>query len=151
MESNKHMALKEILDAPDAWAWPTGEPNWTAGAAQVTPTDDGKKYTSSLEEFLSSRPLHAEHYDGTDWKVELVMAENTDDPAFLTMDPCVLVNTETGGRFGIFFGDCPIRVLQDVPRAAVIGEYILNYYLAAIAVAQEGKLVSTWAGIKGEH
>ncbi len=151
MESNKHMALKEILDAPEAWAGTTGEPNWTAGAAQVTPTDDGKKYTSSLEEFLSSRPLHAEHYDGTDWKVELVMAENTDDPAFLTMDPCVLVNTETGGRFGIFFGDCPIRVLQDVPRAAVIGEYILNYYLAAIAVAQEGKLVSTWAGIKGEH
>jgi hypothetical protein len=32
----------------------------------------------------------------------------------------------------------------DLPRAEVISEYILKYYLTAIAVAQNDKLVSTW-------
>ena len=141
--------LKEILDAPDAWAWPTGGPNWTAGGAQMVPTDDGKKYTPSIVEFLRPCPLHAEHYDGTDWEVELVLAENTDDPNSLTIDPCVLINIETGGCFGSFFSDAPGDV-QDLPRAAVIGEYILNYYLVEIvAVESDGKLISTWGEIKG--
>lgn len=152
VESNSDIALREILDVPDAWAWPTGGVGWTDGGTLVTPTADGEKYTPSIVEFMSSRPLHAEHYDGWPWEVELVLAENTDDPNFLTMDPCVLVNTETGGRFGVFFDDPWMAGQEDLPRADVLSEYILNYYLVeVVAVEADGKMISTWGVIKGEH
>ena len=151
VETNRRDALKVILDAPNAWAWPTGG-DWTAGGTEVTVTADGEKYTPSLKGFISSRPLHAEQYDGTDWEVELVLAENTDDPNSFTIDPCVLVNTETGGRFSVFYDDPWIDGQEDLPRADVLAEYILNYYLVEVvaqAVEADGKLVSTWGKIRG--
>ena len=145
-EANEDAALPNILDAPDASVW-HGREGWRDGAVTMTPTADGKKYTPSLEEYGTSYPIHVEDYEGTPWELELAVAENTEEN--LRVDG-VIVNTETGGRLGIFVqayvGDIPA---PDISWGAVIGEYILNYYLREVADVQaEAKLVSTWGEIK---
>jgi len=145
-EANGDAALPNILDVPEAYVW-HGREGWRAGSVTMTPTADGKKYTPSLKEYGTSYPIHVEDYDGTPWELELTVAENTDEN--LRVDG-VIVNTETGGRFGVFVqayvGDIPA---PDVSWGAVISEYILNYYLVEVAAVQaDGKLISTWAEIK---
>ena len=114
----------------------------------MTPTADGKKYIPSLQEYGTSYPIHVEDYEGTPWELELAVTENTEEN--LRVDG-VIVNAETGGRLGIFVqayvGDIPA---PDISWGAVIGEYILNYYLREVADVQaDGKLVSKWGEIKG--
>ena len=145
-EANEDAALPNILDAPDASVW-HGREGWRDGVVTMTPTADGKKYTPSLVEYGTSYPIHVEDYEGTPWELELAVAENTEEN--LRVDG-VIVNTETGGRLGIFVqayvGDIPA---PDISWGAVIGEYILNYYLREVAEVQaEAKLVSTWGEIK---
>jgi len=146
-EANGDAALPNIIDVPEAYVW-HGREGWRAGSVTMTPTADGKKYTPSLKEYGTSYPIHVEDYEGTPWELELAVAENTDEN--LRVDG-VIVNTETGGRLGLFVqayvGDIPA---PDISWGAVISEYILNYYLKEVAAVQaDGKLVSTWGKIKG--
>ena len=145
-EANGDAALPNIVDAPEAYVW-HGREGWRDGAVTMTPTADGEKYTPSLEEYGTSYPIHVEDYEGTPWELELAVAENTEEN--LRVDG-VIVNTETGGRLGLFVqayvGDIPA---PDISWGAVISEYILNYYLSEVAAVQaDGKLVSTWGKIK---
>jgi hypothetical protein len=145
-EANEDAALPNILDAPNAFVW-HGREGWRDGSVTMTPTADGKKYTPSLEEYGTSYPIHVEDYEGTPWELELAVTENTEEN--LRVDG-VIVNTETGGRLGIFVqayvGDIPA---PDISWGAVIGEYILNYYLREVADVQaDGKLVSKWGEIR---
>jgi len=147
-ETNEDAALPLILDAPEAFVW-HGIEGWREGVVAMTPTADGKKYTPSLEEYGTSYPLHVENYDGTPWELEIAVAENTEED--LRVDG-MIVNTETGGRLGIFLqayvGDIPE---PDVSWGAVIGEFVVNYYLREVAAVQaDGKLTTTWGSIKGE-
>lgn len=146
-ETNEDSALPNIIDVPTAYVW-HGLEGWRDGAVVMTPTADGKKYTPSIKEYGTSYPLHVENYDGTSWKLELAVAENTEED--LRVDG-VIVNTETGARLGIFVqayvGDIPE---PDISWGAVIGEYILKYYLREVAAVQgDGKLTSKWGDIKG--
>jgi hypothetical protein len=151
-EANETGALQAILDVPEAYVWPTRGSKWSADKPRMTPTEDGKKYTPSIVEYDGKYPIHLEDYDGTDWEVEIALAENTDDPDDTRYDPCVIINTETGGRFGVFFQNFDRAGAVDLPRAEVISEYILNYYLAEVAAVEvDGKMISTWSRIKGEY
>jgi hypothetical protein len=143
--SNQQRAFPHIIDVPEAYVWPTIGPKWSADKPQMTPTADGEKYTPSLEEYVGKYPIHAEDYEKTQWEVELALAENTDNPGDTRYDPCIIVDTETGGRIGVFFQDYDRAGTMGLPRAEVISEYILNYYLVEIAAVEaDGKLVSTW-------
>jgi len=146
-EANEDMALPNILDAPDAYVW-HGREGWRDGVVVMTPTADGAKYTPSLKEYGTSYPLHVEDYDGTSWELELAVAENTEEN--LRVDG-VIVNTETGGRLGIFVQAYVLDIpAPDISWGAVISEYILNYYLSEVAAVQaDGKLSTTWGSVKG--
>lgn len=63
-----------------------------------------------------------------------------------------MMNHDTGGRLGIFVqayvGDIPA---PDVSWGAVIGEFVVNYYLSEVAaVHADGKFTTTWGSIKGK-
>ena len=146
-EANGETALKNILDVPEAAVW-HGLDGWRDGTVDMTPTADGEKYIPSIKEYGTSYPFHVENYDGTDWELEIAVAENTDED--LRVDG-MIVNTETGGRLGIFVqayvGDV---AAPDISWGSVIGEFIVNYYLKELAaVAADSKLASTWGEIKG--
>ena len=146
-EANGEQALKNILDVPAAAVW-HGLGGWEGAPVEMTPTADGEKYIPSIKEYGTSYPFHLDNYDGTDWELEIAVAENTDqDPRVDGM----IVNTETGGRLGIFVqayvGDIPA---PDISWGSVIGEFIVNYYLPEYAAVEaDGKLASTWGEIKG--
>ena len=115
----------------------------------MTPTADGEKYTPSIVEYGTSYPLHVENYDGTPWKLEIAVSENTEED--LRVDG-MIVNTETGGRLGVFVqayvGDIPE---PDISWGAVIGEFVVNYYLREVAAVQaDDKLATTWGSVKGK-
>ena len=147
-EANGEQALKNILDVPAAAVWHELG-GWQGAPVDMTPTADGERFIPSIEEYGTSYPLHLDNYDGTDWELEIAVAENTEqDPRVDGM----IVNTETGGRLGIFVqayvGDIPE---PDISWGSVIGEFIVNYYLSEFAaVGADGKLTSTWGEIKGE-
>jgi hypothetical protein len=155
-EANADAALRNILDAPDAEVW-NGREGWRATPVIMTPTADGEKYIPSIAEYGTSYPLHLEDYEGTPWELEIAVSENTDEN--LRFDG-VIVNTETGGRLGVlvqaYAGDIAAPI---VSWGALIGEFIVNYYLVEIAAVEvdgksveaDGKLASTWGGIKGEY
>ena len=147
-EANAEQALKNILDAPEAQVW-NGREGWRATPVVMTPTADGEKYIPSIKEYGTSYPLHLEDYEGTPWELEIAVSENTDEN--LRVDG-VIVNTETGGRLGVFVqayaGDIPA---PDISWGAVIGEFIVNYYLPEVAAVQaDGKLVSTWGFLRNQ-
>lgn len=147
-EANGDQALKNILDVPAATVW-HGLEGWRDSVVNMTPTADGEKYIPSIKEYGTSYPLHVENYNGTDWELEIAAAENTDED--LRVDG-MIVNTETGGRLGIFVqayvGDIPA---PDISWGSVIGEFVVNYYIPEVAFVQaDGKLTTTWGSIKGE-
>ena len=93
--------------------------------------------------------MHAIDFEGTPWELDIAVAENTDRDGDLRFDG-VVVNSETGGRFGVF---AQAAWCGQIPawRGDVISEYILNYHLVEIvdfAVQADGKLVSTWGETK---
>ena len=146
-EANGETALPNILDVPEAAVW-HGLEGWRDGTVDMTPTADGEKYVPSIKEYGTSYPLHVENYDGTDWELEISVAENTDED--LRVDG-MIVNTETGGRLGVFVqayvGDVSA---PDISWGSVIGEFVVNYYLNELAAVQaDARLASTWGEIKG--
>ena len=147
-ESNTEQALKNIVDLPTAG---NIQSDWNLSPITMTPTADGEKYTPSIVEYGTSYPIHMEGFEGTEWELEISLAENTDIKGDLRVDPGVLVNTETGGRLGVFVqayvGDVP---KPDISWGSVIGEFIVNYYLKEVAAVEaDAKLASTWGEIKG--
>lgn len=145
-EINEDMALPNILDAPDAFVW-QGIEGWRDGAVTMTPTADGAKYTPSMVEYGTSYPIHVENYDGTPWELEIAVAENTEED--LRVDG-MIVNTETGGRLGIFIQAYVLDIpAPDISWGAVIGEFVVHYYLSEVAAVQaDGKITTTWGSIK---
>ena len=146
-EANATSALKNIIDVPEAFVWQGRGDNWRADPVVMTPTADGLKFAPSIEEFGTSYPFHTEDYVGTPWELEIALAENTEED--LRVDPGVIVNTETGGRLGIFVQAYVLDIPSpDISWGAVMAEYILNYYLDVADVAPAGKLASVWADMK---
>ena len=146
VEANTQTAFANIFDAStggidlDWQGWPTSK--------TLTPTADGEKYTPSVEEYGTCYMIHMSDFEGTPWEPELIVADNDELAGDLRFDG-VMLNTETGGRLGIFVQSawCGDTVEW---RGDVISEYILNYHLIEImAVQANGKLVSTWGEIKG--
>ena len=150
--TNKTDALPLIIDVPDAYMWQTPGPGgWTGLHIMMTPTKEGEEYTPSLKEYESSNLLHVGDYEGTPWELEIALAENTE--LGLRVDPAVIINTETGGRFGIFVQAYdPIRKgLVEVSFGDIMSEFILNYYLSLTAVEPANRLAVTWSGIKSSR
>ncbi|MAF09358.1 hypothetical protein CMK11_02810 [Candidatus Poribacteria bacterium] len=146
-EANETGALQDIIDVPAAFVWQGRGDNWLPDPVVMAPTADGLEYAPSIEEFGTSYPFHTEDYVATPWELEIALAENTEeDPR---VDPGVILNTETGGRLGIFVQAYVLDIPSpDISWGAVMGEYILNYYLGVAAVAPGGKLASVWGAMK---
>ncbi len=88
----------------------------------VTVTVDGQEVAPSLLDYASDRPFHLDELEG-DWEPELILAQNA---AGTRADPVIVVNTDTGGRLGIFYQTAS---QDDDPRGEVISEWINNWYL----------------------
>jgi hypothetical protein len=97
-----------------------------SGATTFAPTDDGRLYTPSLPTLPSNRPFFPAQFDGTDWEVELVLAQNSDGSQVM---PAILHNTVTDGRVGAFFQWSD----DSQPRGQVISEWVNNWFLQLIA------------------
>ena len=146
-EANETGALQNIIDVPAAFVWQGRGDAWRADPVVMTPTANGQKVAPSIEEFGTSYPFHTEDYVGTPWELDIALAENTEED--LRVDPGVIINTETGGRLGIFVQAYVLDIPSpDVSWGAVMGEYILNHYLGVAAVEPGGKLTSVWGEMK---
>ena len=97
---------------------------WDPVAVTVTP--EGQEFTPSLVDLSTDRPFHLDELEG-DWEVELVLAQND---AGTRADPVIVVNTDTGGRLGIFH---QTSSRDDDPRGEVISEWINNWYIPNVA------------------
>ena len=119
--NNDAGGLTNMMDVGGAAMW--GD---DSGATLFNPTADGQLYTPSLTALPSNRPWFPAQFAGTDWEVELVLAQSTDGTQ---VHPAILHNTVTGGRLGVFF-----QWSDDTqPRGQVISEWINNWYLQFIA------------------
>ena len=148
VEANGESAFSTILDLPPVQGVHIDWNEWD-NQTILTPTADGEKYTPSVEEYNTCYPLHMVDFDGTSWELSIAVVENTDRAGDLRFDG-VMLNTETGGRFGVFAQAAWCGEIG-AWRGDVISEYILNYHLievADVAVQANGKLVSTWGEIK---
>lgn len=118
------------------------------GGPQV-PTDAGKAYIPSLEEFQSDRPWHLEQFEGTDWEVT-PFATSGDDPN--TADPAVAVNTTDGGIIAAMWQKAQPEWAGDDPRASGVIEFIANWLMEhgniATPVEAQDKAATTWGRIK---
>ncbi len=152
-ETNGQVALGHIVDVPEAHVWMGRGPDaWQANPVEMTPTQDGKDHVPSLKKYNTSYPFHVEDYEKSPWELEIALAENTDDD--LRVDPAVLFNEETGGRLGIFIqvyvGDVPH---PGVSWGAIMGEFIVNYYLPEVLSVEptDDKLTTTWGKLKSPY
>jgi len=146
-EANETSALKNIIDVPAAFVWQGKGDNWRAEPVVMTPTAEGQDIAPSIEEFGTSYPFHLEDYDGSPWELDVALAENTEED--LRVDPGVIVNSETGGRLGIFVQAYVLDIPSpDISWGAVMGEYLLNHYLGIAAVSSDDKLTALWADLK---
>jgi hypothetical protein len=119
--TNAAAGLQNMMDVSGAAMW--GDDSL---ATNFSPTADGRLYTPSLTTFPSNRPFFPAQFDGTDWKVELVLAQSSDGSQVM---PAILHNTVTDGRVGAFY-----QVANDTPpRGQVISEWINNWYLPFVA------------------
>jgi len=120
--NNDAGGLQNMMDVPAAGMW--GDDSL---ATIFTPTADGRLYTPSLPAVPSNRPWFPAQFVGTDWRVELVLAQNTDGTQIM---PGILRNSVTGGRVGAFF-----QVADQFTeiRGEVISEWINNWYLPLVA------------------
>jgi hypothetical protein len=116
--TNGTAALPNIMDIPNMDMWDDNTP--------VTVTADGQLYTPSLVDFQTDRGIHLDLLEN-DWHAELILALAADGNR---ADPCILRNSATGGRIGIFFQTAN---QDDDPRGEVMSEWINNWYLQVIA------------------
>ncbi|HIA69177.1 TPA: hypothetical protein EYN98_24680 [Candidatus Poribacteria bacterium] len=151
-ETNETQGLQNIIDVPEAFVWhERGADAWKEDPVVVTPTKEGKKYAPSIKEYGTSYPFHVKDYEGTPWKLEIALAENTKQD--LRVEPAVIFNQETGGRLGIFVqayvGDIPH---PGVSFADIISQFILNYHVPRVlTVEAANKLALTWGEIKSSR
>ncbi len=151
-ETNGQVALGHVVDVPEAHVWMGRGPDaWQGNPVEMTPTQEGKDFIPSLKKYNTSYPFHVEDFEKSPWEMEIALAENTKDD--LRIDPGVMFNTETGGRLGIFVqtyvGDVPH---PGVSWGAIMGEFILNYYLPeTLSVEPIDKLTTTWGKLKSPY
>jgi len=120
--NNDAGGLQNMMDVPAAAMW--GDDSL---ATIFTPTADGRLYTPSLPAAPCNRPWFPAQFVGTDWHVELVLAQNSDGSQVM---PGILRNSVTGGRVGAFFQVAD--QFTDI-RGEVISEWINNWYLKIAA------------------
>ena len=132
--ANGEQGLKNMMDInADMWSGGTG----------IKPTNDGKKYTPSLDAFTSERTFK-EAQITKPWVVEAVFGDN--GAGFI--DPAIVHDTETDGRIGIAFQE-PNN--GGLPRGEVFAEMIDNFLfevLGAQAVDPNEKIATTWGHLK---
>ena len=119
--NNDAGGLTNMMDVPAAAMW--GD---DSGSTLFTPTADGRLYTPSLTTLPTNRPWFPAQLAGTDWEVELILAQSADGA---TVHPAIMHNTVTGGRLGIFFQWSDDNQL----RGEVISEWINNWFLVNVA------------------
>jgi hypothetical protein len=100
---------------------------WGDDSTTFAPTTEGNAVALSLTTWHSNRPFFPAQFDGTDWEVELVLAQNSDGSQVM---PAILHNTVTDGRVGAFFQWSD----DSQPRGQVISEWINNWYLTDGAI-----------------
>ncbi len=103
----------------------SGTTMWDDDTAVVV-TAEGQEFTPSLVDYATDRPFHLDELQG-DWGVELILAGNA---AGTRADPVIVVNTDTGGRLGIFY---QTSGQDNDPRGEVISEWINNWYIPNVA------------------
>jgi len=115
----------------------------------AVPTEEGKKYVPSLEDFQSDRPWHLEQFDGTDWEVTAFAISNNDPNS---ADPAVAVNKSYGGIIAAMWQKAQPNWSGDDPRAGGVIEFIANWLMEngsiATPVEAQGKATTTWGKIK---
>ncbi len=152
-ETNGQAALPNVVDVPEAHVWMNRGPDaWDAAPVEMTPTKEGEDLIPSLKKYNTSYPFHLDDYEKSPWELEIALAENDDkDPR---VEPAVLINTETGGRLGIFVqtyvGDVPH---PGVSWGAIMGEFIVNYFVPEVLAVEptDDKLTTTWGKLKSPH
>jgi len=121
--NNDAGGLANMMDVPAAAMW--GDDSL---ATSFVPTADGQLYTPSLPATPSNRPWFPAQFVGTDWYVELILAQSSDGTQVM---PGILRNSVTGGRVGAFFQVAD--QFADI-RGEVISEWINNWYLPLVAM-----------------
>ena len=118
---------------------------WGGGTA-ITPTDDGKKYTPSLEAFTSERPFKSEQIVDP-WSVEAIFGDN----GATFFDPGIIKLNDSSGRVGICMQE-PNN--GDLPRGQVLIEMIdfisqqPDVLASTTPVEAKGKIAVTWGDLK---
>ena len=118
---------------------------WGGGTA-ITPTDDGKKYTPTLEAFTSERPFKSEQIVDP-WSVEAIFGDNGDT----FFDPGIIKLNDSSGRVGICMQE-PNN--GDLPRGQVLIEMIdfisqqADVQPVGTPVEAKGKVAVTWGDLK---
>ena len=118
---------------------------WGGGTA-IKPTDDGKKYTPTLEDFTSERPFKAEQIVDP-WSVEAAFGDNGSG----FFDPGIIKLNDSSGRVGICLQE-PNN--GDLPRGQILIEMIdfismqPDILAGGTPVEPTGKAAVTWGGIK---
>jgi len=120
--NNDAGGLTNMMDVPAAAMW--GDDSL---ATSFVPTAEGRLYTPSLPTAPCNRPWFPAQFVGTDWSVELSLAQNSDGSQVM---PGILRNSVTGGRLGAFFQVAD--QFTDI-RGEVISEWINNWYLPLVA------------------
>ncbi|MYK23498.1 hypothetical protein F4054_14735 [Candidatus Poribacteria bacterium] len=118
---------------------------WGGGTA-ITPTDDGAKYTPSLEAFTSERPFKSEQIVDP-WSVEVIFGDN----GATFFDPGIIKLNDSSGRVGICMQE-PNN--GDLPRGQVLIEMIdfisqqPDVLPPTTPVEAKGKITVTWGDLK---
>ncbi len=129
--TNGSGGLQTIMDIPSI---SMGDSN-----GDVSPTADGALYTPSVEAFFSTRPFRLDELENG-WVPELIMNQNADGTR---ADPVIVVNTETGGRLGIFFQVADSMMDK---RGESISEWINNWYIPNVGGAEKSSSPSPASG-----
>ena len=135
--ANGENGLKTIINInADMWG----------GGTQIEPTDDGKKYTPTLEAFTSERPFKAEQIVDP-WSVEAAFGDNGSG----FFDPGIIKLNDSSGRVGICMQE-PNN--GDLPRGQVLIEMIdfisqqPDMEADRTPVEPTGKAAVTWGDLK---
>ena len=134
--ANGEQGLKNMMDInADMWSGGTG----------IKPTNDGKKYTPSLEAFTSERTFKKVQITKP-WEVEVAFGDS--GAGFI--DPAIVHDTETDGRIGIAFQE-PNN--GGLPRGEVLAEMIDNFLFEVLgpqSVDPNQKVTTTWGHLKSK-
>ncbi len=115
--NNATAGLQNMMDIPN------GAIDMWDDNTSVAMTPEGHAVAPSLQDLQSDRPFHLNALEGG-WETELILAGNA---AGTRADPVIVVNTDTGGRLGIFYQTAS---QDDDPRGEVMSEWINSWYLS---------------------